>query len=300
MNKVSRGPGRPPKIANKKTTLRFDGIINKPQDSKNIVELTYFNPNFFKSIYVSLDKFELQNIILKFTPTSFTIQSSDIESKIFISMPIDVRRFNSYFCDGNYTYTQAYTDILKFLKTKKKDHDKIKIFIERDEQFLLKLILYRTEYQTKEIFTTSINLVKNKVKDIKGEFLDKKDTYPLHLQLNWKMFKQSVVSWKCLSNSMHFIKHPNEKFKICISESKSYTYEEIYDNPKIVVKSDEESSILSVMNIKHLTQISNSYISEKFNMYLSNENPIIFRSMIEVQEVNGKKGPLGIYYIVLS
>ena len=90
-----RGPGRPPRVVIPPTTPL--GIIDKPVNKENILELSYFDAVVFKYLFTLLKNLKVRDIYFRFTPESMCIFTKDnIDNRILID--IDCSKMLYYYC----------------------------------------------------------------------------------------------------------------------------------------------------------------------------------------------------------
>ena len=209
---VKKSAGRPPKSLSRKFENR-KGIINEPNITSAIFELTHDNPDMFCHIFDAYKRVN-EKIYFTFSPEGVKIKSESKNNSCIIITDIYGSRVISYYCQKKISYYCLVKDLILILKAKKKNHNKIIFYINSDDYYTLYITLI-----SKNGIKETCKAILDKYEDIEEEIVNFKD-YSLNFTLEWSYFKEIINSWKSVINAdVIFTKMSDESLKISFHDA---------------------------------------------------------------------------------
>jgi hypothetical protein len=279
-----RAVGRP-RLIQKVDPLPKLGIVDNPNSTENIVELSYDNVSIFKKLFSLLKLMNVKEINIQFNPNYTKIYGIDHLEKNLINIKIDSNKLNHYYCEYPINITLDPKNLDKITQKIDKNYNLFSIVLKKNSYRNNLIIILNNKILSIDE-SHIINLIENDV-DLNALYNRSLDynLYPLRFELPGKYFKKLINDISIFSeiftiekintNPLQFIyKNINNTikgFNIC------------KDNTKIKLESDlHDDDIFSVsIRIDYIKALSNSLLSDKIKIYADKENDLIFNLLID-------------------
>lgn len=276
MNTPKKSAGRPPKSLLRKIEER-KGILPQPLNPKAVFELTHDNPDMFKSLFDASKKI---NDTIKFiiSPVDFKLIFESKNGGCYAITEIYGSRVIGFFCSVNKTYSCLSDKIIKILKTKKKQHNKITFTILESDLYSLNITF--TGAGIDERWRETLDLHP----DIDLEFYNnvKYQEFPLTFTLEWSYFKEIMNSWKNFTNGGVIFSKDDGPLRISFAEGLNTSDVVFNDEKNINMIFNSESLIaVSVPIINLLNCSSSDTISQYINFHISEDNMFVLTAKID-------------------
>jgi len=189
-----RKAGRPPKAERERTGHK--GIIAEPENKENIIEMSYDNPSIFETMYASASRCSTSKIELCFEKDTCIIAVKG--KKKIVSMRIDFRCNNllSYYCGKNMYYEGECENILKIIKTKNKEDNRIIMSIPENKLNEMKITFKKSTESLTKSWRVPLDIIEKPDLESSDNIYKNIHNYPLSFRLNWTVFKRMISSWK--------------------------------------------------------------------------------------------------------
>lgn len=301
MNIRKKSAGRPPKALSRKLDQR-KGILSQPINPNSIYELTHDNPDMFKSLFEASRKVN-DTIKIIVTPEGTNLIFESKNGGCFAITEIYGAKVIGYYCAEKKVYSCMADNIIKILKNKKKNHEKITFAIYNNDPYYMNVILSSAtkideNYKVPIDKTTDINL-----SNYDKSYLQ----YPLNFTLEWSYFKETMNSWKNFTNSGIIFEKDEGPLKISFSDGINTCDIVFGDDNNIKMNYDSDSLIAISVPITNLLNCSPcDSISNFITFHIKEKNLLVLTAKVdEVYEDKKTTYPnsesaLIRYYLTLS
>ena len=277
--KERRGPGRPPRVV--LPTAPVHGIVNKPFDGENIIELSYFDPIVFKYLFILLKNLKVRDIYFKFLKESVQIYTKDnINNRIFIT--IDGNKMLNYYCKYEKCICINRDNIQPVFIYLNRTIDKIKISLEEGNDMINIELYDNTLHKIKKRgIITSESLPEELLQNVEREL--RESSCPISFSLTTRDFKDTVADAGNYGDKITIEKHGLGPLLLkFIKAHTNICSEEYTSSSKIDLISDldETESYRCTLHTHLLKELSVSIVNNKVNIKCLKNNKAIISSSI--------------------
>lgn len=274
-------PGRPRKTPISSKVMSH-GIVPKPINSENSMEMVYDKPDTFKKIFHLFNAMSVRDIRMSMDGKSIKFHTSDHLKKSNIQISINCNKLNHYYCDEPSVIYLNPKNMKKIIKVLNKNYIDISLVLAKKTKKSILTIVFKNELKIDEI--REINLIQpTDHVDFKTCF----DTsqYPLKFELPCKYFKKMINDIKSFSNVLTISKVGTSNL-IFRHRSKDRNVNNVYmvqDESQIKLK----SSILptdifsSSVQIDYIDPISKSISTNVVHISADTHKDMIFSSVLD-------------------
>lgn len=304
---IKKGPGRPRK--QKPTTkVPRHGIVDKPHDPANKMELVYDNPNMWKKIFNIFKTLKVEKITMHFDKEELVIIANDGTSKQETETQIQNRihiviygnKQNRYYCAEPFSIDLGYEDIEKYLSELCKEHSLI-CFISRHLDWRNKLMML-FKYEGEIISNTDQHTI-NVKNDNDGkenvnykhiiESLANECEYNISFLLPFAYFKKIITNASCMTTEFKIQKNGDGplQFMYVAKTLKSTKTTNFPRSKDIFLESNIEpeevfSTSFYVSNVKPFARTS---LTDFVRISVDYTRPVIFTCLLDASYNDEKK-----------
>jgi hypothetical protein len=221
--KVVRGPGRPRKhhIDIKPPTIY--GIVDRPANPDDIVEMTYHNPSIFKKILALFRSYNVIQIELQFTPSGLKIRARDHLQKSNIYINVAGANMILYYCPTPITICVHRESLAHVINSVGKTHSNIAFILQKDYRSILYCAMKNSAYNSTDTYRIEIinhtdDLVLN----------DDDSGYPIRFTYGATAFKSMIANAKKISDIFTVQKKGNDPLQLRIDGHEKVNYMGVY------------------------------------------------------------------------
>lgn len=279
-------PGRPRK-RNTNIPLKVSGIADKPIIEDNVMELTYENPKLFKKIFGLFKGYNVNDVVMVFSPTELRIYAEDHPQKSHQYTTIFGTMMNHYYSKDTYKCCVKRDEMERKFRAFDKNHVRISIILREDDHRSKIHVTVKDNEMDKDNHIT-IEL-KQKVINL-DTFNHDETNYPLSFVLPSKHFKREIASIGTDSSILTIQKNGSNPLSINYEGAQNRTnFDGSYNNPeKIQLKSKiSDDDILSVsVSIQQIKPFSNSAIGDNVKVCVDKFKPICLITEIDKRKID--------------
>jgi hypothetical protein len=258
------------------------GIATKPKNPENCVEMEHDNPEMFKKIYMSAKHFNPLSIIVCFKPDKiFFLLDTDDENEVIAA--INPSRLTHYYCSEAMIGSQKYTNVLNIFKTKKKEHDRINMYIKSQNKLKLNLQFIKSKKKIYSTWTTELLYCENKDFDQIIEKVNLAREYDFNFTIISKDLKDEVTGWKTFikGDFVNLIKCPNDIITFQFQANENNQQTGFGDTDNMVINCDEEKLYNIKFKYKNLSSIALCCIEKNITFFLSEDSHLVSTSTLD-------------------
>jgi hypothetical protein len=260
-------PGRPRKKLPAAPAI-IHGIVDKPANKDDIIELVYCNPTIFKKFLQLYKQFKVSELEMMFDGAGLRIVAKDHLNKSTIYSVIDGKCMNLYYCGQPIRVCVKRDNLERVLGTLGKNHSKITFILKENYRSTMYVIVKDTEYNRDDSYELDVVFKpENTARDDRKIDVDK--DYPIKLKLSSKHFKTLVNNVKRLSPVLTLQKSGEEPVQFTFAKAQRVNWIGVYnDSSRIDLKSNiQEGEIFSVsVNVEYIHPFSNSNIGDEVHV----------------------------------
>lgn len=190
---MKKSAGRPPKVLNRKKEER-KGFLKESQG--NIFELIHNNPDMFQYILEASRKSGNERTFMSIYKSNLVFYFESNGGNMFAVVDIMGERMVGYYGLERH-YSCLNSEIIGFIKKRKKGFEKITLIISEDKPYDLKIILSPKDESNiyQEWYST---LLDGREYDISkyNKIYSSRIDYPLAFKMEWSSFKEYTNGWK--------------------------------------------------------------------------------------------------------
>lgn len=291
-----RGPGRPRKnVPSEKVVI--EGIIQKPKEADDYVELFCSSPLTFKKLFTICKQYNSSDLDLYFLHDKVVIETSDHNKLNKIQVEIYGANLDVYYCKFPIRATVKLADLEMVMSHINKDQYKI-IFIMRDNYKSAMRIILCSEENTSlreySIELTAGTCSEEELARLSGRSLltFEHHDYKVYFKLSSKSFKNIITAAKKSKTITFQIVH-DSFLQIQTDSSQPTHFSEIFrSNDKISLTNRLEKNEIIAVNCKFLDIkpfASSNITDERLEFALARSKPIVITAHIP-REKQKKKG----------
>ena len=291
--KNKKKPGRPKK---KVVSMPVDvyGIVDKPVNADDVIELVYCNPTLFKKIFALQKAFAVSEIEMIFDPTGLKIITTDHLKKSTIYASIDGRCMNLYYCKGTIRICVKRDSIEKVLSCLTKNHYKITFLLKENYRSTLYLIVKESEYNSDTSYEIDVG---HNPQNAPIAAADDDTNYPIKFKLSSKYFKTTIGNIRKLSTTFTIQKTGNDPLQLTYDKAQGVNFGNVYsDTEKInLVCTLTPDDVFSVsVCIDYIKPFSNSTIGDDVYIAADKRDRMSFATQLDKKD-NGWAATVKIY-----
>ncbi len=289
---IKKQAGRPPKALKRKIEER-KGFLKKPFLSNAIFELLHDNPDMFKSIFDACKKVnDTVNFIIN--NQGMIIYFETKTRGCFAMINIFGNKVVGYFCENPIYISCDCDKVLKILKSKKKDQEKIKWAILNNDLRSMKIILLSSDGMN-ETWSFPIETTENKDLKYYTDLYDKIEEYPLKFTIKWAKFKGLIDNWKSFTTKDILFEKDSESPLYIKFEENQITDCAHFDNEANIDLHFNSKELVSInVPILHLTPIASAdSLSGLLTFHIKEGSELILTAKIDEIFSEKKKPVIG-------
>ncbi|QYB17701.1 hypothetical protein PV-S19_0337 [Pacmanvirus S19] len=282
---VKKKPGRPKKkVAN--VPVEVHGIVDKPVNDDDLLEMVYCNPTMFKKLLQLYKSFEVSEVEMYFDPNGAKIITKDHLKKSTIYTTIDGRCMNLYYCKEPVRVCVKRDNLEKILGTLGKNHYKITFILKEDHRSNMYLVVKDIEYNNDDSY--EIDVVFKPEDPAQRENRDDDSNYPIKFKISSKHFKTKLNNIRKISPTFTIQKCGDEPLQFTFDKAQMVNWVGVYNDPeKIELKStitDDEIFNVSVP-IDWIKPFSNSNIGDDVYIAADKREKMSFMTMLDKKDI---------------
>ncbi len=282
-----RGPGRPPKpkIANINTDTY--GIVTKPNQEGNILEVVYDNPQLFKTIWSIFIGYGATEIILRFSVDRIDIIATDPAGDADINIRLHGAVMSRYYCKEPITRTITRTSLQDVFKGMSKSSSGITFLLnEEDSRSKLHTIIRDKEHNLEFSYTTDI--VQNGKATEVADVIDVTD-YPISFPVPLPKIKEIVKVISKSTNTITFSKALEDPMCISYEQANRTMSVPLLDanEPTLVYKLDADDIFAVSITLDKLKPFitAPTKIDGSVEMWMDKFRPMCFKMTLDKKKV---------------
>lgn len=286
-------PGRPKKKA-VVVQVETHGVVDKPVNDDDLLELVYCNPILFKRIMRLFRSFEVSEIELLFRPADVKIIAIDHFGKSTIYATIDGKCMNLYYCKMPMRVCITRDNLDRVLSNLTRNHYKLTLILKENYRSIMYMIVKDVEYDNDDSYEIDVIFKPDGVENINR---DDDTNYPVKFKVTSKHFKQRMTSIRALSKTFTIQKCGNDPLQLTFDKAQKVNWTGIYNDPakidlKCTLGPDDIFNVsVCVDNIK---PFSNSDIGEFVHIAADKREKMSFTTMLDKKD-NGYAATIKVF-----
>lgn len=285
---IQKKPGRPKKKLIIKPENVINGIITKPNDNVNAMELIYTDPKIFKKIFGMFRGYYVDDIFINFTEDKVLMSSRDHTKKTIIKIELDCNKISEYFCKRNFNICVKREYLEKIFSTIEKNHSKIILFSKEDTyKSSLEINLINEDLSIHDNYIIDLSLQQCDIEDTISKTIEtlNKDMYSIKFNVKSKSFKKFINDTSANGKLLTIEKvgDNNLQFKMCFNNKINFTRTIINESGFNISSKLSDNDFFNVnMELEYIKPFSNMNINDYITVYIDNENKkVIFECIID-------------------
>lgn len=278
-------PGRPKKkIA--EIPVEVHGIVEKPVNDDDVLELVYCNPTLFKKILQLFKAFEVSEAEMNFDAAGLKIIAKDHLGKSTIYTTIDGRCMNLYYCKTPLRICVKNDNLEKILGTLGRNHYKITFVLKENYRSTMYLIIKDIEYNNDDLY--EIDVVFKPEEQSRVVIRDDDTNYPIKFKISSKHFKTKIGNIRKLSPTFTIQKCGNEALQFTFDKAQKVNFTGVYnDSEKISLLSTiAPDDIFSVsVYIDYIKPFSNANIGDEIIISVDKREKMSFTTRLDKKDI---------------
>lgn len=299
MSDEKKRPGRPRKYAIVPT--QSCGIVDKPVNDENIVEMTHHDPLMFKKLFNLFGTYGCVEIIIVFMPDKVVMVSCDHHGKTYIRETIDGNKLNYYYCPSEVRVAIKRSQIEKIVNTLDKSHHKITFILKENFRSTMYIVIRDIAYDNDDMYEVELIDANTVAVDVAKE-IDVAD-YPIKFQLDSAHFKKKIVDISKLSTKFSFIKNGGDPLSLTYEGQDRITCTITYSSPEKISLisniSDDDMFSVSVY-VGAVSPFAKNHIGNMVSINIDKYKPICFGTTVLNKDGAGDIATLEVYTEILS
>lgn len=281
--------GRPRKDKSRPIHTQTYGIVDKPQDPGNVLEMVYEEPRLFKRIFAIMKGFGINEISWNFHKDRIEFCSKDFKGKSTLQIEIDAKMLVRYYCEEPISRCIKRDELEKiFNKTLNNSHNQVEISLGREDS---RSTAYITIKKANAMdFNYEIGIFqKDEAQNIA---LPDDAKYPIKFSIPSIDFKNLVDNTSFASDSMIISKNPGECLEIRYESSSSKSLNLTVPLQNIKLESNlPEDDIFSVsVIVAYIKPFSKANIGENVCICADKFSPITFTTEVNKKSFTNQNG----------
>jgi len=277
---VKKKPGRPKKKVTA-APIEVRGIVDKPENPDDLLEMVYSNPMLFKRLLQLYKAFEVDEIEMLFDKNGVKIVTKDHLGKSTIYTLIEARSMVLYYCAQPIRVCIKRENLDKVLGYLTKNHHKITFVLKQDYRSTIHVIIQDLEYNNFDSYEIDV-IAKNEDNAVVDT--DDDSNYPIRFKMSSKHFKSKISNISKLSSTFTIQKWGTQPLQFTFDKAQKVNWTGVYgDSSKIELTSTlaaDEIFNVSVY-ICHIRPFSNSNIGEEVTIAADQQRKICFTTKLD-------------------
>jgi hypothetical protein len=277
---AKKKPGRPKKHP-QMPPIETHGIVQKPVNEGDFLEMVYCNPILFKKIFNLFKSFNVSEIDLIFDQNGLKMVMQDFLKKSSIYATIDGRCMNLYYCKEQIRIRVKRDNMQKVLSTLGKNHHKITFVLKEDYRSKLYVNTRDTRYGVSDTWEIEVVYGANNKEAIVA---DDDTNYPLKFHFDAKFLKERVNNINSLSKNVIVQIVGSDPLQFTYDKNHSVNLSGVHtENDKLgLVSRLDAGECLSVsICIDYIKPFTNSTIGEEVYIAVDKRAPISFMTQLD-------------------
>lgn len=273
-------PGRPKKKIDN-APVEVQGLVDRPANEGDLMELVYYNPAMFKKLMQLYKQFEVSEVELKFSKQGIDINTTDHLKKSNIYTRIDGRAMHLYYCAEDIRICVKRDNLERVLNTLGKNHVKITFVLKDNYRSTLYAVVKDMEYNRDDDY--EIDVVFKPEEPPLPVAHDDTD-YPIKFRLSSRHFKTTINNTKKLSNTITLQKSGTDPVQLTYKKTQKVNWTGVYnDADKIDLKStiEADDNFNISINIDYIQPFSNSNIGDSVVIAADKFKKISFTTFLD-------------------
>ncbi len=278
--KPKKRPGRPKKPV-VENTIEILGVVTKPMDADDVIELVYCKPILFTKLLKLCKQIAASEIEMLFTESGLHMLASDHVGKSDLSVFVDGNCLNSYYCKTPMRACVTRDSFARALSGLGNTHDRMTIvFKESDCKSTMYLIIHDREYLCDETYKLDVTYKKEEPSASENDDTD----YPIKFNVTSKYFKNRINHIKNLSKTVVFQKI-GDHFMFTFDGDHKIDGSNHYSNEKICLTSSLAANELFRVGVPvdYIKPFANSNIGKQVYIAAHQKKKISLMTLIDQQ-----------------
>jgi hypothetical protein len=285
--KVKKKPGRPRK-ENIHIPIAVHGIVEKPVNDVDVVELIYSDPMLFKKWIALLKGYKVGEIELNFDKNGLRIDTKNRLGTVDIATVISGACMNLYYCKEPIRIWVKRTALEIMVNSLSKNHCRITwVLREKDYREMLYIIVKNSVYGSDQIFEVEVF---SKAAAIPAAVTDDDSGYPVRFKISTKCFKKITTTVSKDSKRFTIQKNGAQPLQLTIgrSQDSNVGWTEVYgESDKIGLHSTiAEDDIFNVsVEFDNILPFCKYALGEDMYIAADKERRIMFQCFADRKEI---------------
>lgn len=232
-------PGRPRK-ATLQVPIAVHGIIDKPANEADLIELIYCDPLVFKKVIGVLKGYQVSEVGLNFDKTGLRIETKNRLGTVDILVTISGACMNLYYCKEPIKIWVKREELERTFGSLGKNHTKVTWLLRENYRQLLYIIAKSSELNSEQIFEVDV-FYKQDNGQILQPCIDDDSNYPLKFKIITKYFRKVIITASNNADRLTIQKTGDQPLQLTVNRAKGSGtgWSEVYpDAEKIGLQSN--------------------------------------------------------------
>jgi hypothetical protein len=271
--------------------LVLNGIVDKPKDEQDVMELICHDPSVFKKIIGLLKNYHVSDVEFVFNNDSITIATEDQSKHTKIFKKIYGNKLYLYYLDKKKMNSRGINEIRicvsrddldEIFNSIDKTYNIVKMWItEADIKCKLHINLHHTPYDDDQNFVVPI---KDCITDLHKPVFDVKTKYPIKFTLTTKGFKQIIEKMSAMYSRFTIKKESHNSYLTFEAQIECGKKMEVVfnNNDKIMLSDNTKPDDITSIDImmEHILPLSKTVMGEFITIWIDNNEDILFQTSL--------------------
>ena len=239
-------PGRPRKETIQ-VPIAVHGIIDKPANEADLIELIYCDPLVFKRLITLLKGYQVSEVELNFDKNGMRIETKNRLGTVDILTTISGACMNLYYCKEPIKVWVKREELENTFGSLTKNHHKITWLLRENYRQLLYIIAKSAEIGSEQIFEVDVFYKKDFVQPPR---IDDDSGYPIRFRIGVKYFRKAMTGVSHTANKLIIQKTGHQPLQLTVNRTQGsgVGWSEVYqESDKIGLQSAiEQNDIFNV------------------------------------------------------
>lgn len=289
--KAKKKPGRPRK-ENINIPIAVHGIVEKPVNDVDLIELIYSDPMLFKKYIALLKGYQVGEIELNFDKNGLRIDTKNRVGTVDIATTISGACMNLYYCKEPIRIWVKRTALEMVVNSLSKNHCRITWVLRENYREMLYIIVKNSVYGSDQIFEVEVF---SKEAAIPPVVPDDDSAYPIRFKISTKYFKKVMTTVSKDSKRFTIQKNGVQPLQLTIGRSQDTNvgWTEVYgEGDKISLQSRiAQDDIFNVsVEILNILPFCKYALGEDIYVAADKERRIMFQCFADRKEIGWTMG----------
>lgn len=281
MDVEKKRPGRPRKY----TTIPIEacGIVDKPINDDDVVEMMYDNPLMFKKMFSLFSAYGCIEIVISFERDRIVFAANDHHGRAYIRQTISSARLNYYYCPNPIKIAVKKEQISKIMNTLDKSHHKITFVLKENYRSTMYIVVRDFSYENDDLYEVELIDANALNIDVAREY--DVSEYPIKFTLESAHFKKKIVDISKISSRFSFIKNGLEPLGIAYDGADRIICSVIYPHAqKIQLESTVEAddTFSASLYVNDILPFAKNCVGPQVNISVDKYKHTMFASTLEM------------------